>query len=346
VRSADQKAVAVRVDPLVLGRVFLAFAAGLTALTVPVLDAAPRALVWASVVCGGLLVLLALSFVVPWQRLDARATLAFPAVVCLAIVVLSTSSAPAYSPLAGLLSLCFAYIGLTQPPRTTFVMLPLAGAAFVFINGGWSAAIAIRLFIAACVWTILGELLSRFNARQSALSEALRAAAHTDILTGVANRRGLELRLASTAAGDVVAMCDLDHFKKLNDTEGHHVGDQVLADFGSMLRATLRSTDYCARYGGEEFVLILPATTAAEAVAMLARLHANWEVLRPGLTFSAGIATFSAQRSFLETLGAADRALYAAKAAGRNCDRVEDATDASTAFDSEAAPAPTTDVAA
>ena len=315
----------VRVDPLVLGRVLLAAAAGLTALTVPMLDAAPRALVPASIVCGGLLALLALSFVVAWERLGTRGTLAFPAAVCLGLVFLSTSSAPAYSPLAGLLSLCFAYIGLTQPPRTSLAMLPLAGAAFVFINGGWSAAIGIRLFIAACVWTILGEVLAQFNARQSAMSEVLRAAAHTDILTGVANRRDLDIRLGAAAAGDTVAMCDLDHFKRLNDVEGHHVGDQVLADFGSLLRATLRSNDYCARYGGEEFVLILSATSPADSVAMLARLHANWEVLRPGLTFSAGIATFSSRRSYADTLGAADRALYAAKAAGRNCDRVEDA---------------------
>jgi diguanylate cyclase len=315
------------VDPLVLGRVLLAFTAVLTALTVPLLAPASDAVVPIAAVCTSLLVLLALSFIVAWDRFGPRATLAFPIAVCVALVALSGSAGQAYAPLAGLLSLCFAYIGLTQPPRTTFAMLPAAGAAFVLINGGWSAAIALRLFIGACVWTILGELLSRFTARQNALSEALRSAAHTDVLTGVANRRDLELHLAAVAPGDSVAICDLDHFKQLNDSNGHHVGDQVLAEFGSLLRATLRGNDYCARYGGEEFVLILPATSTADAAATVARLHANWDVLRPGLTFSAGIAMCSEQRSFGDTLGAADRALYAAKAAGRNCDRIEDAAD-------------------
>ena len=338
---------ALRTDPVLLGRVLLAVTAGLTAVTVPMLDSAPGALVRAGGICAGLLGLLALSFVVAWERLGPHATLVFPAAVSLALVFLSNTAAPAYSPLAGLLSLSFAYIGLTQPPRTTFAMLPVAGASFVFINGGWSTAVCIRLFIGACVWTLLGELLSRFTAQQSALSDALLAAAHTDVLTGVANRRDLELRLGGVVTGDTIAVCDLDHFKVLNDTEGHHVGDQVLADFGSLLRATLRGNDYCARYGGEEFVLILSATTAAETAATLARLHANWDVLRPGLTFSAGVATCGPQRSYAETLDAADRALYAAKSAGRNCDRVEDgATDASTASAAEAMAAPPTGVAA
>ena len=314
---------ALRVDPLLLGRVLLGFVAGLTALTVPMLGPAAAAAVPIAAVCTSLLGLVGLSFVVPWERLGARATLAFPVVVCLALMALSGPAGHPYSPLAGLLSLCFAYLGLTQPPRTTFAMLPVAGAAFVLINGGWSAAVALRLFIGACVWTILGELLSRFTARQTALSEALRAAAHTDVLTGVGNRRDLEMRLAVAAPGDAVVLCDLDHFKQLNDSEGHHVGDQVLAEFGSMLRATLRDNDYCARYGGEEFVLILPATSSADAGSTLARLHSNWDVLRPGSTFSAGVAVCSEQRSHTDTVAAADAALYAAKAAGRNCDRIE-----------------------
>jgi diguanylate cyclase len=318
---------ALRVDPVLLGRVLLAFTAGLTALTVPMLAPASDAIMPITVVCSGVVLLLALSFLVPWAGLGARATIAFPVIVCVALVALSGSAGQAYSPLAGLLSLCFAYIGLTQPPRTTFVMLPVGATAFVLINGGWSAAVGLRLFIAACVWTILGEVLSGFTASQRKLSDALQAAAHTDVLTGVANRRDLDLRLDRTVPGDTVVLCDLDHFKRLNDTEGHHVGDRVLAEFGAMLHATLRANDYCARYGGEEFVLILPSTTAAEAAATLARLHANWSVLRPDSTFSAGIAVCSADQSHTETVGAADRALYAAKAAGRNCDRIAGASD-------------------
>ncbi len=240
---------------------------------VPALNASSRSLALAAAAVVLLLAALGASFVVPWQRLGARATLAFPVLVCGALVLLSVFDAPTYTPLSGLLALCFAFIGLTQPPRTALAMVPVAGVAFVLISGGWSAAVVIRLLIAGAVWSILGELLAHLRVRQETLSEALRAAAHLDVLTGVGNRRDLDVRLAAAGPGDALVLCDLDHFKRLNDTHGHRVGDQVLADFGSMLRATLRTGDYCARYGGEEFVLVLPHTTRARG-RRDARAHA------------------------------------------------------------------------
>jgi diguanylate cyclase (GGDEF)-like protein len=238
--------------------------------------------------------------------------------VCGALVLLSSAPSGTFAPLTGLLSLGFAYIGLTQPPRTAIATLPAAAVAFVLTNGNWSAAIAIRLSIACFVWAILGEVLSLFVVRQAAMAEVMRTAAHTDTLTGLANRRDLELHLGVTAPGDMVVICDLDHFKALNDTQGHEHGDRVLADFGAMLRATLRDKDYCARYGGEEFVLVLPSTTTDDAEATLARMRTNWALLHPATTFSAGLASCRDDRSNLDTLAAADRGLYAAKAAGRN----------------------------
>ncbi|HEY2297451.1 MAG TPA: GGDEF domain-containing protein [Jatrophihabitans sp.] len=306
-------------NPVALGRVLLLATAIIVTCTVPMLDTGPDAWLQVMLVVGGLLVPSVLvSRLVPWQRLGRRATLAFPLIVCIVLLVLSARDPMIYSPLTGVLSLCFAYIGVTQTPRTALAALPVAAVTFVVVNGEWSLPVMIRLSIGVWVWAILGEVLSRFTARQASLSEALRVAAHTDALTGVANRRDFELRLAVAAPGDTIMICDLDHFKQLNDTHGHRAGDLVLAEFGSMLRATLRGCDFAARYGGEEFVLILPATDLTDAETTLARMREQWTVLHPTVTFSAGFAGCKANRSHAETLAVADRALYAAKSAGRN----------------------------
>jgi diguanylate cyclase (GGDEF)-like protein len=86
-------------------------------------------------------------------------------------------------------------------------------------------------------------------------------------------------------------MCDLDHFKRLNDTQGHAAGDLILAEFGLVLQTCLREGDYAARYGGEEFALLLPQTTTSQTTAALQRLHQGWAILQPDITFSAGSAT-------------------------------------------------------
>jgi diguanylate cyclase (GGDEF)-like protein len=119
-------------------------------------------------------------------------------------------------------------------------------------------------------------------------------------------------------------ICDLDHFKRLNDTQGHAAGDRVLAEFGMVLHSCLREQDYAARYGGEEFALLLPATGISQAAATLARLRQCWSLLQPGVTFSAGLASFGPNQSAAEVLAIADQALYAAKAAGRNRDHTPD----------------------
>ena len=152
----------------------------------------------------------------------------------------------------------------------------------------------------------------------------MRQLAHVDTLTSLANRRDLDLRLTETGTGDSVVLVDLDHFKLLNDTFGHAAGDAVLAEFGLVIRATLRQNDYAARYGGEEFALVLPTTSEAEAAVTLGRLRQSWAILRPEITFSSGIVQWSAERTLAETLRVADEALYAAKESGRNRDHGSD----------------------
>ena len=146
--------------------------------------------------------------------------------------------------------------------------------------------------------------------------------ARTDALTGLLNRRALDDRLAEARDGDAIVMCDLDHFKDLNDRDGHAAGDRVLAEFGALLTAALRGQDAAGRYGGEEFVLILAETSPEAALDVLLRMRAAWFSAQPGLTFSSGIAAVADSTPSAVALAAADEALYASKQAGRNCDHI------------------------
>ena len=150
--------------------------------------------------------------------------------------------------------------------------------------------------------------------------ERLQTQSDVDVLTGLTNRRVLERVLPRTLRG-VVVMIDLDHFKRVNDTLGHAAGDEVLAAFGSVLSRSVRAGDVCCRIGGEEFVVIAadPGLDAAEG--LIDRIRKTWAASAPhDVTFSAGAAVVAAAGGGAALL-AADRALYRAKAGGR--DRTE-----------------------
>lgn len=145
-------------------------------------------------------------------------------------------------------------------------------------------------------------------------STRLVEAASIDALTGLANRRLLGRRLGRLRPEDTVLMIDLDHFKVVNDTLGHQAGDATLRALGQTLGATLRASDLAGRYGGEEFVVIL---AEGEPDAFLTRLRDEWVKARPHpITFSAGVAPCGPNPQ--RALKAADRAMYRAKAAGRD----------------------------
>jgi diguanylate cyclase (GGDEF)-like protein len=168
------------------------------------------------------------------------------------------------------------------------------------------------------------------NLRNLAIAE-LRAA--TDALTGLPNARAVQdvlNRLVAQAARMVwplsAVLFDLDHFKKINDTLGHPKGDEVLAAVGATLLSVMRESDFCGRYGGEEFIMLLPATDLDAAVQVAERVRssiADLQVLDDrAVTASFGIATFPEHAADAPKLVRnADRALYQAKAKGRN--RVE-----------------------
>ncbi|ACT48672.1 sensor domain-containing diguanylate cyclase [Methylotenera mobilis] len=157
-------------------------------------------------------------------------------------------------------------------------------------------------------------------------------AAHEDFLTGALNRRGMDEALIreferSDRHGTSLslAMLDVDHFKKINDTMGHSTGDKALAHLSKVVKGILRSTDVLARYGGEEFVILLPGSNQNDAVTVVSGLqrdltknfflHNNERVL---ITFSAGVAERVHGESVDSVLPRADAALYLAKQSGRN----------------------------
>ncbi len=152
--------------------------------------------------------------------------------------------------------------------------------------------------------------------------ERLRYLADHDPLTGVRNRRNLPEMINGFRQVSLVA-CDLDHFKRINDHHGHEVGDRVLERVGALLLDLAREHDIAVRLGGEEFCMVLPDTDAAGAVALAERLRKETtRTLRDQLdievTVSIGIATAVGPVDAERLLVEADRALYAAKRAGRD----------------------------
>jgi diguanylate cyclase (GGDEF)-like protein len=165
------------------------------------------------------------------------------------------------------------------------------------------------------------------------LQEKLREQAMRDSITGVYNRRYLEETLSreiSHAQRKIyplsVIMLDIDFFKKVNDTYGHKVGDDVLISLSQLLQAETRDSDCVSRYGGDEFVMVMPEMTEEDAFqrAELWRdAIKNKDFLigenKVSVTVSMGISTFPANGSDSEALlKAADEALYQAKATGRD----------------------------
>ncbi len=156
-----------------------------------------------------------------------------------------------------------------------------------------------------------------------------RDAAVLDPLTGLLNRKALEVRALEleqqaqlTGASVAFVACDLDNFKDVNDTHGHDRGDAVLRSVAYQMRKALRSFELIYRLGGEEFLILIPGAELDEGRAISERLRATLEESRPGgldLTASFGVSAGAGGEVVYERLfKSADKALYEAKAAGRN----------------------------
>jgi diguanylate cyclase (GGDEF)-like protein len=220
--------------------------------------------------------------------------------------------------------------GEIKPPRLTPLQLVmLTGATMIapailalqvsrhHVTNGVAIVIgSIALFL--LVVTRMAQLVRQVERQARQLSELARS----DALTGLPNRRvwsdELPAAMARAARDDsplTVAMLDLDHFKRFNDELGHQAGDRLLKGAASAWTGELRTADVLARYGGEEFIVLLPSAGATLAAEVLERLRLATPA---GQTFSAGLAVWDGLESADELIGRADRALYAAKANGRN----------------------------
>jgi len=177
----------------------------------------------------------------------------------------------------------------------------------------------------------LEELHEEYEIKQQELMQMnleLETTAATDALTGLRNRRYFQEQLRNQLAlfsefGQLFSLLiiDIDHFKHINDTYGHPVGDLVLTNLAQLLQSLARETDMIARYGGEEFVAILPATDQEQALRLAETLRtvtaeAAWGEYK--ITISIGASTVSAADTEQTLLHKADTALYASKSAGRN----------------------------
>jgi len=179
------------------------------------------------------------------------------------------------------------------------------------------------------------EQLVRFSNELSAANKRLQQQALSDALTELPNRRfameRLEQEWALTRRGERALSCmmlDIDHFKKINDTFGHQLGDEALKQVADALRKTARAQDVVCRYGGEEFLVICPDTGATAAYQAAERMRVSVESLRMlapdgrcvPLTISIGVAEKEGAMAEMEKLiNRADDSLYAAKKQGRNC---------------------------
>jgi diguanylate cyclase (GGDEF)-like protein len=182
----------------------------------------------------------------------------------------------------------------------------------LILFGGSSLALAL----------VLARTLTETHTRRAELVGQLAELARVDALTGVFNRRvwdeelgrGLE-RARRTARRCSVALVDLDHFKRYNDTYGHQRGDALLRAAAQAFATRLRGDDLIARYGGDEFAVLLHGCDVERAVELFGRLQ---NMLPGGQTFSAGIADSEGREDATQVTARADAALYRAKELGRN----------------------------
>ncbi len=261
----------------------------------------------------------------PSQGLRVVAMSAYHAAMCFGIHV------SLHRPVEGRLRYPLAFT------RTAALLLGLghAGRGLFYAVDAWEPVTLLAPDTANLVFFAIGTLAlpvltlgAVMMCHARVLSDTAWAAEH-DHLTGAPSRRaffdaaGRELsRARRHGAGLGLLLLDADHFKRINDTYGHGVGDEVLRDLVRRTQLAIRKIDYCARLGGEEFAVLLPDATAETAVAVAERLRAALD--RPAqagsaaYTVSIGLAMLEEGESLDGLMARADAALYAAKEGGRN----------------------------
>ena len=195
----------------------------------------------------------------------------------------------------------------------------------------FSSTIAVMLYTGSAIHQLREQSKQQHIELQKVL-ELNKTLAITDELTGLYNRRYFMEQLVQQKALSerddsdfILCFCDLDHFKQINDTFGHHTGDIVLKKFSDILKSSIREVDYAARFGGEEFVCLLVNTDIKSALKVTERIREslakyNFSDIAPSLhaTVSIGVSNFKQFKTIQETLMNADDRMYRAKEHGRN----------------------------
>lgn len=285
-------------------------------------------------------VLTAVVALLPWRRLVAAGTalwvmVAWSLSLVPLIVLLAVLDGGADSPLVLLLVLPMVFAAMAYPPRAAVGVgvAMVAGQLTVGLStvGTQPGDVIVETTILVMV-AVLGIRIARNHGRVllrvSDLADRLDRLARVDELTGCLNRRGFGERLdeeiaRAIRAGRPLALlhADLDHFKGVNDQFGHPAGDRLLAAVGDTLNNLARRSDVVARIGGEEFAVLLPDTTLADGREAAERLRqATGEFENPAaITVSVGVSALPETANTKSALiTSADRALYAAKAQGRD----------------------------
>ena len=208
-----------------------------------------------------------------------------------------------------------------------------------FISGVASTIASILIFSRTYQLSLAKAELENLTQRLLSMQKKLRIQAETDSLTGLANRRSFFLSLHKEISRYdraqrpfSVLLIDIDHFKKVNDTYGHIVGDHVLQELAKILETDARNQDLVARTGGEEFCVLLPETTHEQAEITAERIRKTTSEVymdcdicsKPAfkITISIGVAEIRPNENVDQIYNRADMALYRAKTAGRNCVKV------------------------
>ncbi len=243
------------------------------------------------------------------------------------------------SALIWLVAIVATFIGMQLSLGNNVIFFKLRGFPHLaYLLSLIGLSVSLTLFI-GLVDRARRKLFGRLEAANQIISDmALR-----DALTGVYNRRHIvnaighaERDALETAVGFCICLLDLDRFKAINDNHGHATGDEVLKAVATAIQGEIREHDCFGRYGGEEFLLLLNNTDTPGALRFLERIRRRIEALRIGpatslerqaleITVSIGVASYRGQEPSSQTIARADQAMYAAKAAGRNCVMLEQA---------------------
>ena len=227
----------------------------------------------------------------------------------------------------------FVSAGIAGTPWRLVVVVPEA-QLYISVDGAskWLAWVALAgLAVAGLLLSLMGLRLLHSRKRLATLNAQLERLARVDVLTGLSNRRAIEETLVSAISAArrhespvAVLLIDIDHFKRVNDTQGHQAGDAVLCATGQALERALRTEDSVGRWGGEEFLAVLPNTDAPGALVIAERLRAHAAKPEPGgadprgaITVTIGVACWESG-GMDDLISRADHALYVGKAGGRN----------------------------